>query len=83
MAGSNAAMPTLVGILIIGGVIYAFGYARAVMHRANSDYKKTKAGLPGMRKDFWRSWWQAVKIGFWIFVAGFALVSWVVVEGRG
>ncbi len=61
--------------LIVGaGVLYAFGYARAVMHRANKDYKATKAALPGLRKGFWRSWWQAVKVFAAIVVFGLVVI---------
>lgn len=70
------ATPVVILTFITAGIVYVFGYLRAVMHRANSDYKKTKAGLPGMRKDFWRAWWAAAKIGFWVFIAGAVLVVW-------
>lgn len=76
-------MPTLIIVMLIGGTLIAFGYAKAVMDRANADYKKTKAGLPGMRKDFWRAWWTALKIGFWVFIAGCVLITWVVQDVRG
>lgn len=78
----GASFPTLLVVMLIGATIYAFGYARAVMHRANTDYKKTKAGLPAMRKGFWAAWWTAVKIGFWVSLALLALVAWVVSDAR-
>ncbi len=67
-------------MLIIGGTIYAFGYARAVMHRANTDYKKTKEALPGLRKGFWAAWWTAAKAGFWILIAFALLLAWARAE---
>jgi ribose/xylose/arabinose/galactoside ABC-type transport system permease subunit len=79
---SGASGPTLLAVIIIGGTIYTFGYARAVMHRANSDYKKTKAALPGMRKTFWATWWAAVKVGFWVLIALALLIAWVMHEAR-
>lgn len=80
--GDDIGPPVVLIVLIIGGIIYTFGYLRAVMHRANSDYKKTKAGLPGMRKDFWRAWWAAVKVGFWVLVAAGILITWMVQDVR-
>lgn len=65
-------------LLLGGGTIFGFGYAVAVMHRANSDYKKTKEGLPGMRKAYWQSWWTSVKRGTFIAVALSMLIIWVV-----
>ncbi len=72
----SIALPVIFFLLIGAGIIYIFGYARAVMHRANSDYKKTKAGLPDMRKAYWVSWWRTVKVGFWIAVAAVILSFW-------
>jgi ABC-type Fe3+ transport system permease subunit len=74
--------PVVLIVLVIGLVIYAFGYLRAVMHRANKDYKTVKASVPKMRKGFWQAWWAAVKIGFWVVLAGFVLVAWVVHDVR-
>lgn len=70
------ATPVVMIVAIIAGIIYTFGYLRAVMHRANSDYKATKALVPTLRKGFWHAWWKAVKIGFWVFVAGTILIFW-------
>jgi hypothetical protein len=65
---------TMIVLGFVGGglLLYGFGYARAVMHRANDDFKKTKAAVPVLRKDFWRTWWKAVKaatLGLIIFAA--------------
>lgn len=79
----GASYPTLLVVLIIGGTIYTFGYLRAVMHRANKDYKTTKAALPTLRKGFWAAWWAAVKIGFWVCVALLALIAWVIADAKG
>lgn len=75
----------VVALLLIGGAstIFAFGFAVAVVKRANSDYKKTKAALPGMRKDFWRLWWKAVEVGFAIAVVAVLLMVWAVRDIRG
>ncbi len=76
----NAAGVAFVFILLMGGTIFAFGYARAVSDRAGSDYRKTKEALPGMRKAFWQAWWRGIKIGFWVVLA-FAVVVLVMVRG--
>lgn len=73
---------TLAILLLGSSVIFALGYAVAVVRRANIDYKKTKASLPGLRKDFWRTWRAAVKVGFWIAVAFTVLVVWTVNDFR-
>ncbi len=78
----GAALPTLVVVIIVGGVIFALGYARAVLARANSDCKKTKAGLPGMRKEVWRAAWVMIKAGFWVMLALVVLVVWAVIDAR-
>lgn len=62
-------------VLIVAGIIYTFGYLRAVMHRANKDYKSTKAAVPGMRKGFWKAWWSALKIGSLVLIA-IAILGW-------
>jgi hypothetical protein len=58
----------LVVIVLGGAAIYAFGYVRAVMHRANKDYKTTKAAVPVLRKGYWSAWWVAVKRGTLVMV---------------
>ncbi len=78
----SIAAPVVLIVIIIGGTIYAFGYLRAVMHRANKDYKTTKAAVPALRKGFWRAWWSAVKVGFWVVLAGIVLVAWMVRDVR-
>ncbi len=80
--GGGIAGPVLVVLVVVGGVISAFGYARAVMDRANSDYKKTKEGLPGMRKAYWAAWRQAFKFGFWVLLAAVILIFWAVRDMR-
>ena len=79
---STIAVPTILVLLLIGGTIFSFGYARAVFARANSDYKKTKAGLPGMRKDVWKAAWAVVKLGFWIGLVALVLITWAIVDAR-
>lgn len=74
--------PTFAIVLLTGGVIYTFGYLRAVMHRANRDYKTVKANLPVLRKGFWAAWWAAVKIGTGVAIIGLVLIAWVVHDVR-
>lgn len=75
---------TMVVLGFIGGaaLLYAFGYARAVMHRANKDYKTTKAAVPVLRKGFWHAWWTAVKAAFLGLLIFAALMFWMVREVR-
>lgn len=80
--GTQIAGPVVLIVFIIGGIIYTFGYLRAVMHRANTDYKSTKAAVPKLRKAFWSAWWSAVKTGFWVAIAFLILVAWMVRDGR-
>ncbi len=80
---TSIASPVVVLLLIGASTIFSFGFAVAVVKRANSDYKKTKAGLPGMRKDFWRLWWKAVKVGFAIAIVAVFLMVWAVRDIRG
>lgn len=84
-AAGEAASPVLMGSLIallIGSTVFSFGYLKAKVERANSDYKKTKEILPGMRKAYWELWLSAVKVGFWVFVVGFLLVIWVINDAK-
>lgn len=69
---------TLISTLCAGSTIFALGFAWAVMKRANSDYKKTKAVLPSLRKDFWRAVGAVFKAGMIIAVAVLALAAWAV-----
>jgi hypothetical protein len=78
----SIAGPVLVVLLLAGSTIMGFGYLLAVARRANSDYKKVKAGLPGMRKDFWRAWWAATKVGFFVILGAFLLITWAVRDVR-
>jgi arginine exporter protein ArgO len=79
----SISVPVVLIVFLIGGVIYLFGYARAVMHRANRDYKTTKAAVPVLRKGFWKTWWAAFKVGFWVLIAAAIMVTWVGRDLRG
>jgi hypothetical protein len=79
----SISVPVVLIVFLIGGVIYLFGYARAVMHRANRDYKTTKAAVPVLRKGFWKTWLAAVKVGFWVLIAAAIMVIWVGRDLRG
>lgn len=81
-AEDNPGIPAGLIVLLIGSTLITFGYLKAVMDRANSDYKKTKSGLPGMRKDFWRAWWKMVKLGIVVAIVGFLMVTWIVHDVR-
>lgn len=72
----------IVALVLLVLVIYGFGYSRAVMHRANKDYKTTKAAVPVLRKGFWRAWWGAMKVGFWVFLGFAVLVVWLFHLGK-
>lgn len=74
----HIAGPIVVIVLIAWGIIYTFGYLRAVMHRANKDYKTTKAAVKPLRKDFWGAWWKAVKIGTLVGIGIVVLLFWAV-----
>ncbi len=76
-------VPVVLVLLIIGGTIYTFGYARAVLARAKGDYIKTRDAVPGLRKDFWRSLWKVVKVGFWVVVVFAVLLIWMIQDVRG
>jgi hypothetical protein len=81
-AESNSiATPLLLLFLLGAGIIYTFGYLRAVMHRANQDYKTVKANLPKLRRGFWAAWWAAVKVGFWLLLGVAALITWAWHQG--
>lgn len=67
----------VIALILLVLVVYGFGYARAVMHRANRDYKTTKAAVPVLRKGFWTAWWGAVKVGFWVLFGCAILVVWM------
>jgi ABC-type Fe3+ transport system permease subunit len=80
---SSPALPAFLIVLLISSTVFAFGYLKARMDQANQDYKDTVAKVPKLRKAFWAAWWGAVKVGFWVFVAGFLLVAWVIHDARG
>lgn len=82
---NDGTSPILLGTLIallFGSTIFTFGYLKAKMERANSDYKKTRDSLPGLRKDFWGLWRSAFKFGFWVVLVGFVLVAWVIQDAQ-
>lgn len=79
----DISVPVVLIVCIIAGVVYGLGYARAVMHRANRDYKTTKAAVPTLRKGFWIAWWKAVKVGFWVLIAAVIMTIWVGRDLRG
>lgn len=79
---SSPALMTLILLGATGSVLVGVGYFKAVMDRANTDYKKSKAGLPGLRKAFWSAWWKAFKLGFWVFIGALILIAWVLHDLR-
>lgn len=76
VTNGDIAGPVVVIVFLIAGIVYAFGYRRAVMHRANKDYKGTKAAVPVLRKGFWSAWWKVAKATLIIALIAFALFSW-------
>jgi hypothetical protein len=78
----SVSMAAVIIVLIIAAIIYTFGYLRAVMHRANRDYKTTKAAVTKLRRGFWAAWWAAVKVGFWVVVAIGVLGWWAIRDVR-
>lgn len=82
LENQHTSLTVLVIVLLIAAVIYVFGYLRAVMHRANKDYKATKAAVKPLRKAFWGAWWSALKLGFWVAIAFAVLFIWVVRDVR-
>lgn len=77
-SSDNIAGIVIIILCVFGGVIYAFGYLRAQMHRANRDYKTTKAAVPTLRKSFWGFWWRAVKTSVLLVLVAAALIVWMV-----
>jgi hypothetical protein len=78
----DASFSSLLSVLLIGGVIFTFGFRLAVMRRANADYKATKAAVPKLRKGFWAALWAMVRFAALVAVALIALFAWVVHEAR-
>jgi hypothetical protein len=79
---SSVSGPVLLIVLLAGGSIYLFGYLRAVMHRANRDYKNTKAAVKPMRKAFWSAWVAALRTGAIVGIGVLVLVAWFVRDTR-
>lgn len=80
LAQESTSLPggTIAGFLVGALLLYGFGYAMAVMRRANADYKATKAAVPKLRKGFWLAWWAAMKAGFWIGLIICCFIVWFV-----
>lgn len=84
-AAGETTSPVMMGALIAvlgASTVFSFGYLKAKVERANTDYKKTKQSLPGLRKAYWGLWASALKVGFWIFIVGFALIAWVISDAK-
>ena len=79
---NNISGPVLLIVLLAGGAIYLFGYLRAVMHRANRDYKTTKAAVKPLRKAFWSSWYAALRTGAIVLIGLVLMVAWFVRDTR-
>ncbi len=78
----SISVPVVVIVLLIGATIFGLGYARAVMVRALTDFKATKAAVPGLRKAFWKSTWTLIKIGFVVSLIAVAMGFWVAHDVR-
>lgn len=81
-AVTSAAFPTAGAVGLIAAVVFVLGYRLAVLHRAHSDYRKTKAAVKPLRKERTAAFWGTVKFGFWVFVAGCLLIAWVAHDVR-
>lgn len=81
-APAPASSTALLAVMLVTTAVFVFGYRVAVNRRANSDYKKTKAALPGLRKGFWSTWWSAMKMAAVMALAIVLLLSWAVHDAR-
>jgi ABC-type Fe3+ transport system permease subunit len=82
---SGETSPALLGTLIallISSTVFSFGYLKAKLGQANEDYKTTKGKVTPLRKAYWVLWWDAAKVGFWVFLVGFILVAWVIHDAK-
>jgi hypothetical protein len=79
---SSAAFPTLLSTGVLLGVVFVFAYRLAVLHRAHSDYKKTKAAVKPLRKARTSAFWATVRFGFWLFIGAAILLGWAASEGH-
>lgn len=73
---------TLIILLLGAGVIYTFGYLRAVLQRARGDLKGARGAIPGLRKTVWSTLWKAVKVGTLLAVGLLIMVAWVVRDAK-
>jgi hypothetical protein len=73
---------SLLTALTVTAIVFMLGYARAVMARANRDYKNTKAAVKPLQKAFWSSTWTVLKIGFGVVLLLGLLVTWNVRDVR-
>ncbi|GAA0538312.1 hypothetical protein GCM10010172_19530 [Paractinoplanes ferrugineus] len=83
VTGRDVAGPVVLILLLTGSAVFVVGYAMAVMHRANKDYKSSKAGLPKQRKAYWQAWWTAVRRGTLVFLIFVCLVAYWWRSGDG
>lgn len=81
-AEAPASGSSLLTFLLLGGIIFSFGYARAVWKRAKKDYLSTKAAVKPLRKALWSSIWTTIKVGTGVVLAGMLLIAWVVTDAR-
>lgn len=81
-AAPEASSSSFLTYLLIGALIFSFGYARAVWVRARKDYKATKAAVKPLRKAMWSSIGKALRLGVFVVLAGVALFAWVVSDVR-
>lgn len=80
--GDEIAGPIVVILVLAASTIFLAGWRHAVMQRANSDYKKTKEALPGLRKGFWSALFAFIKVAFWVGLVMFALIAWWIRSAR-
>jgi hypothetical protein len=69
---------SLLTALIVLAFAFSLGYARAVWVRARADYKRTKAAVPGLRKDAWRAVWATMRIGTGVAILYLLITAWAI-----
>lgn len=74
--------PVALGFAVGASLTFGLGVAYAVARRAMADYKRTKAAVPGMRKDAWSAVRATIKAAGWISFAALCLVAWMISEAR-
>ena len=70
---------TSAGLMLGLAIGFSLGYAVAVARRAWADYRKTKAAVPGLRKDAWSLIGWALTKGGLVTLLIVAAVAWAAI----